>query len=144
MLQVQESSPAVEEPSVEGRVLSASEPLVSATLDRGVVINLRLSDQRLGSAAERCRLAILEEQIEAIFSRRGDMWFDGRDIGEGYCALYCSGPDAGAIVAALQPLLKAFGPAAGSYISFTDSRYLASGALKRIDLSGLDSTRSEP
>jgi len=105
------------------------------TLSQVVVVNLRLSDQRCGTAGERLRLAIFEGELVAILGDREDMMFEGRDIGEGYCSFYCSGSDAAILFTYIERAIARYGPAPGSYVDLTDGRPIGiSGHRKRIDL----------
>ena len=103
---------------------------------QAVVVHLRLSDQRSGSAAERFRLDMLEGLVGTDLGGREDLVFTGRDIGEGYCTLFFYGHDAERIYAEVLPYVLGFGPAAGSYVELTDGLPIMSDCRRRrIELS---------
>ncbi len=94
-------------------------PSLPTTDTQSVVVNLRLSDQRTGSRSERFRLALLEDQLQAVLAEQEEMFFAGHDIGEGYCALYCYGPDAAKLYAQISDTLAGYDAASGSYTELT-------------------------
>ncbi len=92
-----------------------SETVPLAAVSHVVVVNLRLSDRRRGTPSERMRIALLEAELEEAFREREDMTFGGRDIGEGYCSLYCFGRNAEAVYAVVQARLRGHPVGGGSY-----------------------------
>jgi hypothetical protein len=87
---------------------------------QAVVVHLRLSDQRVGSSAERFRLDMLEGALGTALAGRNDLVFTGRDIGEGYCSLFFYGHNAAHMYSEVLPLIQRFGPAPGSYVDLTE------------------------
>lgn len=111
-----------------------TDPCPASTDTQAVVVNLRLSDQRTGTRSERFRLALLEDRLHAVLADREDMFFAGRDIGEGYCTLYCYGPDAAELYAQISETLDQYDAVVGSYTELTyGSPVESASARERID-----------
>jgi hypothetical protein len=56
---------------------------------------------------ERYDLATLEDELVAALERSGLGEFDGNEVGPGETALYLYGPNAGALFAGIEPVLRA-------------------------------------
>jgi hypothetical protein len=75
--------------------------------EQDVVVHLRLGNRSLGTAAERAGLGLLAEQLATAVEDAGAGEYDGDEYGGGECLLFFAGPDAEALYAVLQPLLRA-------------------------------------
>ena len=87
-----------------------------ASSDQAVIINLRLSDDSFGTDEERQRVLLLEDQIIEVVDRAGVGVVDGPGFGDGVAEFFVHGPDAEAVFAAIENLVRAFNPATGSSV----------------------------
>ena len=84
--------------------------------DQAVTIRLRLSDGSFGTDDERQRVLLLEDQIIEAVDRAGVGAVDGHGFGAGVAELFLDGPDAEALFAAVENLVRAFNPPTGSTV----------------------------
>lgn len=75
-------------------------------LEHDVLVTLRLSNQALGTAAERADLENLADELADAVAEAGAGEFDGDELGGGECVLFFAGPDADRLFAVLQPILR--------------------------------------
>ena len=83
--------------------------------EHAVTVYLHLSDGAFGSEDEQQLIYGLSDQLEAAISARDAGEFDGDEFGDGRCALFTYGPDADALFAAVEPVLRASPLAEGAY-----------------------------
>jgi hypothetical protein len=75
--------------------------------DQAVIAYLKLSGPGFGDGREVDRFQPLEDQLERAIEQVGVGEFDGDDFGEGECILYMYGPNADALFAVVEPVLRA-------------------------------------
>ena len=75
--------------------------------EHAFIVTPKLSDDRFGTDEERERIHEFSDQLEAAIESAGAGEFDGDEFGEGVCSLYMYGPNADALFAVVDPLLKA-------------------------------------
>jgi len=83
--------------------------------EHAVTVFLRLSDDGFGSEEEQNRIYDLSDQLEAAIATENAGEFDGDEFGDGSCTLFMYGPDADALLAAVEPILRASPLAEGAY-----------------------------
>ena len=71
-----------------------------------VLVQFRLGNRALGTAAERAEIESLGEQLGEAVAAAGVGEYDGDESGAGECILFFAGPDAERLFAVLQPLLR--------------------------------------
>lgn len=84
--------------------------------DQAVIISLRLSDGSFGTDDERQGVLLLEDQIIEAVDRAGVGAVDGHGFGDGVAELFVYGPDAEALFAALENVVRAFNAGTGSSV----------------------------
>ncbi|HET9768429.1 MAG TPA: hypothetical protein VFS60_16385 [Thermoanaerobaculia bacterium] len=72
-----------------------------------VLVHLRLAEGRFGSPAEITRAQDLELRVEKAIDISLAGQLDGNEIGDGEYVIYCYGPDADQLYAAIEPVLQA-------------------------------------
>lgn len=83
--------------------------------EHAVTVFLRLSDDAFGSEEEQNRIYGLSDQLETAIATENAGEFDGDEFGDGSCTLFMYGPDADALLAAVEPILRASPLAEGAY-----------------------------
>jgi hypothetical protein len=88
----------------------SSTSLLAATAkkppEQAVLVRLKLSDQRFGTTHEMDSIHALSAKLEEVIKTKHLGEFDGDEFGDGVCTLYMYGPDADALFAAVEPLLR--------------------------------------
>jgi hypothetical protein len=82
--------------------------------EQSVITHLRLSDEQFGTHEEREAVFALEARIVAAVSAIG-CDHDGNEFGGGEATLFTYGPDADAMLVAIQEALQGYDVRAGSY-----------------------------
>jgi hypothetical protein len=81
-------------------------PAESGPPEQAFIVTLKLSDDEFGTEDEGDRIFELSERmIRAIEQARAGE-FDGNEFGGGQCTLFMYGPDADALCAAVDPILR--------------------------------------
>lgn len=83
--------------------------------EQAVTVYLQLSDNGFGSEDEQHRIYDLSDQLAAAIDTQDAGEFDGDEFGDGSCTLFMYGPDADALFAAVEPILRASPLADGAY-----------------------------
>jgi len=83
--------------------------------EQAVTVYLQLSDNGFGSEDEQHRIYDLSDQLAAAIDMQDAGEFDGDEFGDGSCTLFMYGPDADALFAAVEPILRASPLAEGAY-----------------------------
>jgi hypothetical protein len=96
------------------RETAASGPEIGAA-EHAVTVYLKLSDDRGGTSEDVVGLDALEDRLVQAIEESGVGEFDGIGRGLGFYDLYMYGPDADALFAAVEPLIRAFPARPGSY-----------------------------
>ena len=81
-----------------------------------VLIHLCLSDSDFGSDDDRAGIGELSDRLEKAIEDAGVGELDGDEFGEGECVLFLYGPDADALFAVVEPLLRASPHARGGFV----------------------------
>jgi hypothetical protein len=95
-------TPATRPPVAEGGSQSTAKKLP----EQAVLIHLKLSDQKFGTLDEMDAIHALSARLEQVIKGKHLGMFDGDEFGQGECTLYMYGPDADALFAAIEPLLR--------------------------------------
>jgi hypothetical protein len=74
--------------------------------EHAVIAHLKLSDEGFGTGDEVEAIHELSDQLAEAIEGTEAGEFDGDEFGEGECVLYMYGPDADALFAAIEPLLR--------------------------------------
>jgi hypothetical protein len=82
--------------------------------EQAVITHLPLSDDEFGGEDEREAVFALEERLEKAAARLGGE-HDGNEFGGGEAVLYTYGPDADALLAAVQECLNGFQVRPGAF-----------------------------
>jgi hypothetical protein len=116
------------------RLYTAPHAAVAAE-EQAVILKLKLASGPMGNEEERKRITELEDQLANAIKQSSSGDFDGDEYGEGYCTIYMYGPNAERLFASVQPKLKGFRAASGSYVI---KRYGKPGSKQdRITLGGV-------
>ena len=83
-------------------------PPVPAAPEHAVLLHYALSDDGYGAASEREAVFALEERVAAIIDTHGLGEHDGNELGGGEAVIYCYGPDAARLFAAIEAEARAF------------------------------------
>ncbi len=83
--------------------------------EHAVTVYLRMSGDAYGSEAEQNQIFDLSDQLETAISAQDAGEFDGDEFGDGLCTLFMYGPDADALFAVVEPVLRASPLAEGAY-----------------------------
>jgi hypothetical protein len=100
----QSGGPRTPEPKSGG---GEREAMQAQPPEQAVLIHLKLSDGKFGTEDEFDAIHALSAKLEAAIKAKGLGIFDGDDFGQGDCTLFIYGPDADAIFAAMEPILRA-------------------------------------
>jgi hypothetical protein len=100
-----------------------------AGLDQAVIINLKLSDDDMGTPEDDDPIYELEATLEEAVEGSGAGEFDGDEWGGGYCRLFLYGADADRLFHTVLPALMAFDALPGSYLV---KRFGAQGAQESV------------
>lgn len=100
----------------------------AAADEQAVIIHLKLSDPGFGARAEREQLFALEEAVAAAVARSATGEHDGNEVGDGEFVIFCYGPDADKLYAAVEPALRASSLSRGGTVVI---RYGKPGARQR-------------
>jgi hypothetical protein len=76
--------------------------------EHAVVVTYRLSGEDFGFVQEREQVHQLECRLTAAITEAGVGEFDGNEFGGGHVVLFAYGPDAAALFAAMESLLRDF------------------------------------
>lgn len=80
-----------------------------------LIVHLRLTGGKFGTASEVADCQALEDQLEKEIARAGVGEMDGNEIGEGECTLFMYGPDADRLFSAIERSLRASPLARGAW-----------------------------
>lgn len=108
-------APAEQPAKAEAAPSAASTEDVPAAGDQAVLVHLRLSNDKFGTADEVTDCQALEEQLEQEIARVGVGEMDGNEIGEGECVLFMYGPNADKLFTAIEQLVKSSSFAKGAW-----------------------------
>ena len=75
-------------------------------MEHTVVVHLKLSDDGFGASDEREAIWKLQDELAEVVAQARAGKFDGEEFGQGECVFFMYGPDADALFATVQPLLK--------------------------------------
>lgn len=78
------------------------------TDEHAVIASYRITGNDFGEPGERRRLRAVEQRLSEVLGATGAGEFDGDEFGEGTVTLYMYGPDASALYAAVEPVLRSF------------------------------------
>lgn len=81
-------------------------PAVST--DQAVIVHFSLSGDEHGTVEERESIFALEDRLSAIIEAQGLGEHDGNEFGGGEATIYCYGPDAGKLFAAIESEVRSF------------------------------------
>jgi hypothetical protein len=81
-----------------------------------VIAYLKLSDSRFGSPVDAESIHALSDRLAEAIEQNAAGEFDGDEFGEGECTLFMYGPDADALFAAIETILRAFPGARGGRV----------------------------
>ena len=84
--------------------------------EHAVIAHLKLSDEGLGTDDEVEAFHELSDQLAEVIEEHEAGEFDGDEFGGGECVLFMYGPDADALFAAIEPLLRALPLAKGAWV----------------------------
>ena len=84
--------------------------------DHAVIAHLKLSDAGFGTPAERQHFMSFEPRIDETLRQSGAGVFDGNEFGDGECVWYMYGPDADAVFAAVEEIVREARPRDGSFV----------------------------
>ena len=73
--------------------------------EQAVLLYIKLSDDKFGTAGERDTLMELGDQLAKLTDNSPAGEYDGHEYGEGYCTFYLYGPDANLLYEAIRPTL---------------------------------------
>lgn len=93
---------------------AASGPETDAS-EQAVTVYFKLSDDRWGAPEDFVGLDALEDRLVQAIEESGVGEFDGIERGLGFYDLYMYGPNADALFAIIEPLIRAFPARPGSY-----------------------------
>lgn len=88
------------------RIARQPKSIAKKSPEQGVLIHLKLSDQKFGKTAEMTSIHALEARLAEVIKDKRLGELDGDEFGEGECTLYLYGPNADALFAAIEPLLR--------------------------------------
>jgi hypothetical protein len=84
--------------------------------EHSVIAHLKLSDPGLGIGEEVGSFHDLSDELIEAIEQAGAGEFDGDEFGKGECVLYMYGPDADALFAAVEPVLRRSPLAHGGHV----------------------------
>jgi hypothetical protein len=88
----------------------------AAAEEHAVILKLKLVSGPMGNEEQLKRITELEDQLANAIKQSSSGDFDGDEYGEGFCTIYMYGPSAERLFASVQPTLKGFRAARGSYV----------------------------
>ena len=97
------------------RLCKTSHAAVAAE-EQAVILKLRLLSGQMGNDEEVKRITELEDRLANAIKQSSSGDFDGDEYGEGFCTIYMYGPSAERLFTSVQPTLKGFRAARGSYV----------------------------
>jgi len=74
--------------------------------EHAVLVHLKLSGKEFGTNQERESIHALTDKLKEVINAKRLGEFDGDEFGDGGCTLYMYGPDADALFAGIEPLLR--------------------------------------
>ncbi|MHC4745531.1 MAG: hypothetical protein ACYS8Z_26755 [Planctomycetota bacterium] len=86
-------------------LFSKAEPQ-SKQPEHAFIVQLKLSNDDFGTEEERNTIHNLSDKLSAAIDSAGVGEFDGDEFGGGTCTLYMYGPDADALFATVDPVLR--------------------------------------
>ena len=92
------------------------EPAVEHAVEHAVLIRIPLSDSEFGTEAERSAIHGLADEIDGAIARSGSGEYDGDEFGDGECTLYLYGPDADALWASVEEVVRGDPRTAGGHV----------------------------
>ena len=84
--------------------------------EHAVLAYLRLSDGEFGGEGEIESIHELTDRLAEAIESAGVGEFDGDEFGDGECSLYMYGPDADALFASIEPILRNSSHATGGHV----------------------------
>ncbi len=75
--------------------------------EHAVLVHLNLRDDQFGVEAEREAIHAMSDRMDDAIEAANAGEFDGDEFGAGECTLFMYGPDADALFAAVEPILRA-------------------------------------
>ncbi len=97
-----------------GRADEAGEQTVNA--EHAVLVHVPLSDDEFGAEEECEALFELEDDLVEVVEGEPPLGeYDGNEVGGGEFVMYMYGPDADALFAAVEPMLRALDPPPGDF-----------------------------
>src|SRR5215472_2638616 len=99
-----------------------------AAEEQAVVVHLKLSGSGFGTEAERKSLFELEKAVESAINHSSTGEYDGNEVGGGEFVMFCYGPNADALFATIERLLRQSPLAKGATVII---RYGKPGAKQR-------------
>ncbi len=87
-----------------------------AAEEQAVILKLKLVSGPMGNEEERKQITELEDQLANAIKQSSSGDFDGDEYGDGFCTIYMYGPSAEHLFTSVQPSLKGFRAASGSYL----------------------------
>jgi hypothetical protein len=96
--------------------LSKSPHTAVAAEEQAVIVKLKLASGPKGKEDELNRIAKLEDELAHAIEKSSSGDLDGDEFGDGFCTIYLYGPSAERLFASVQPMLKGFRAAIGSYV----------------------------
>jgi hypothetical protein len=88
---------------------------VGSNEEQALIVYIRLSDEKSGTAEERQKIFKLEDQIIALVEKSEAGEYDGNEIGEGFFTLYMYGTSASKLWDVTLPAIKSYPALPGSY-----------------------------
>jgi len=83
--------------------------------EQAVIVNLRLSDERMGTHGEQARLSMLASAVSATLESTHEYELGACQMAKGFGILYCYGPDAAYLFDLIEPLIREFCPRRDSF-----------------------------
>ena len=74
--------------------------------EHAVLVRIPLSDDGFGTEAERSAIQAWAGELEAAIEESGSGEYDGDEFGDGECTLYLYGPDADALWASVETVVR--------------------------------------
>lgn len=84
--------------------------------EHAVIAHLKLSDDAFGTSDESHAIHELSGQLARAIEAHGAGELDGDEFGDGECVLFMYGPDADALFAAVEPILRSSPLARGARV----------------------------
>lgn len=109
-------------------VLATGAPVAANAEEQAVIVRLKLLGSGFGEERERDALFKLENAVARSVQRASAGEHDGNEIGGGEFVIYCYGPKADALYAAIEPTLRSSPLSKGATVVI---RYGPPGARQR-------------